>query len=151
MKAPPLSLQFAVVGFLEVGNANQSAVIAVGPTVIGTGKGCGIAGICAAQAVTTVAADIQESLQFSRAVTPDQDRGFAHIGGEEVTRTGDLAFMAQKQPTTSEDALELLRVDLRLDENVAADEVVFGINQTAGTWRHPTLLWVLSCAVCETR
>jgi hypothetical protein len=36
--------------------------------------------------------------------------------------------MAQKQPTTSEDTLELLRVDLPLDENVAADEAVFGIN-----------------------
>ena len=59
--------------------------------------------------------------------------------------------MAQKQPTTSEDTLELLRVDLRLDENVAADEAVFGINQTAETWRHPTLLWLLPCAVCETR
>jgi hypothetical protein len=55
------------------------------------------------------------------------------------------------QPTMSEDALELLRVNLPLDANAATDEAVFGINQTAEAWRHPTLLWLSPCAVCETR
>src|SRR6516162_7662197 len=60
-EAAPLSLQFTVIGFLEVRDADQPAVVAIGPAVIGAGEGGGIAGIRAAQPVAAMTTDVQES------------------------------------------------------------------------------------------
>ena len=86
--APTVSLQFAVICFFEVGDADQPAVIAVGPTVIGACEGGGVAGIRSAQAVAAMTADIQEGVNLPRAVAHHQDRVFAHIGRENVPGGG---------------------------------------------------------------
>jgi len=109
--------------------------------VIGACEGGGVAGIRSAQAVAAMTADIQEGVNLPDAVAHYRDRVFAHIGREEVARPWDLAFVAQKQPAAGEDSLQLLRVDLRLDKDAAADQAVLGIDQTAEINRHGTLLW----------
>jgi len=61
VEAPPLSLQFAVIGLSEARDADQPAVIAVGPAVIGAGERGGIAGIRAAQPVAAMTADVRKA------------------------------------------------------------------------------------------
>jgi hypothetical protein len=48
--------------------------------------------------------------------------------------------VAQKQPATGEDPVHLLRVDLRLDKDAAADQAVLAIDQTAEICHHATPL-----------
>src|SRR6266446_5147088 len=57
---PALALQFAVIGFLEVRDPDQSPVIAIRPAVISADECRGIAGIGTAQTVAAVTADVQE-------------------------------------------------------------------------------------------
>ena len=89
--------------------------------MIGAGEARGIAGIGAAQAVATVAADIEKRMHGAGTVAHDKHRVLAHIGREEIAGLGDLALMAQKEPAARKDALQLLLVDLPLDENAPAD------------------------------
>ena len=86
-----------------------------------------------------MAADIQKGVYLALAVAHHQDGVLAHIGGEEVARLWYLALVAQKQPATREDALQLLLVDLRLDEDAAANQPALGIDQTGDVYPHWTL------------
>ena len=129
-QAPAVAIQFIVVGLFHIGHADKPAVITVGPAVIGAGKRRGIAGIGTAQAVAAMAADVEERAHLPSAVTQDQDRVFAHIGSEEIAGLRDLAVVAQKQPAARENALQLLLVDVRLDENAAADKTILVIDQS---------------------
>src|SRR5271156_4046679 len=116
-KAPVLAIQFVVVGLLQIRHASEPPVIAVGPAVIGAGKGGGIAGIGAAQPVATMTAYIQKSVNLPRCIAHHQNRVLAHIGGEEIARLRDLALVAQIEPAAGEDPLQLLLVNPALDED----------------------------------
>jgi hypothetical protein len=48
--------------------------------------------------------------------------------------------VAQKEPAAGEDLLQLLRVDLRLDKDAAADQAVLGIDQTPEVRRNSPLV-----------
>jgi hypothetical protein len=61
-------------------------------------QGGGIAGIRTAQPVAAMTAHLQEGVNPPSSVVHHQDRVFAHVGGEELTRVWDLALVAQKQP-----------------------------------------------------
>jgi len=104
--------------------------------MVGTGESGGIARIGPAQPVAPMPADVEEGVDGALAVPHHQDRVFPHRGAEEVTRLGDLAFMAQKQPAAGEDPLQLLLVDLRLDEDTPADKAVLGIHYMFYVHRH---------------
>src|SRR5271156_1919752 len=123
-QTPALAVQLAVIGFLEVRHADQAAVIAVGPTVIGTGKGGGVAGIRPTQPVAAVPADIEKRVDLAGTVAYHQNRVLAHIGREEIARLGDLALVAQEKPAAGKNPLLFLLVDLRLDKDAAAKEAV---------------------------
>src|ERR1700722_6215382 len=141
---PVLAVQLAVIGFLEIGYADERPVIAIGPAVIGAGKGGGVAVIGAAQAITTMPADVEEGVDLTRGVAHHQNRVFAHIGGEEIAGQRDLALVAQEQPAARENPLQFLLVDLWLDENPAAEQTVLGIDQAAlhhGVHRLPLIHW----------
>jgi len=106
--------------------------------MIGTDEGRGIADIGPAQPVAAVAADVEKGADLPRAVPHHQDRVLAHVGTEEVAGVGDLALVAQKQPATGEDPLQLLRIDLRFDKDTSTDQAVLGIHQTPGIRHHAT-------------
>jgi len=55
------------------------------------------------------------------AVAAQDHRFLAHPRNEEIAGVGDLALMPDKEPRAGKDALLLLRVDLVVDENLAAD------------------------------
>jgi len=108
--------------------------------VIGAGETRGIAAIGAAQAIAAMAADIQKGVYLALAVAHHQDGVLAHIGGEEVARLWYLALVAQEQPAARENPLQLLLVDLRLDEDAAADQAILGIDQSVHVHCHRYLL-----------
>src|SRR6516225_4893275 len=120
-QAPALAIQLVVVGLLHIRHAGEPPVIAVGPAVIGAGKARGITRIGAAQPVAAMTAHIEEGADLARGVAHHQNRVFAHIAGQEIAGLRDLAVMAQKEPAAGEDALQLLLINLRLDEDAAAD------------------------------
>ena len=120
-EAPLLPIEFVVIGLFQIRDADQLAVIPVGPAVVGAGEAGGIAVIGAAQPVAAMAAHIEESANRTGRVAHDQYRVFAHVRREEIAGPRDLALMAQEDPAAREDAFELLLIDLRLDEDAAAD------------------------------
>src|ERR1700719_2700203 len=77
-----------------------------------------------------MAADIQKGVHLACRVAHDQNRVFAHVSGEKVSRPRDLAVMAQKEPAAGKDAFQLLLINIRLDEDAAADQAVFSIDQS---------------------
>jgi hypothetical protein len=118
-----------MVGFLQIRHADQPPVVAVGPAVIGAGEGRCIAVVGAAKAIAAMAANVQEGVHFARRVAHHQNRVFAHVSGEEIAGSRDLALMTQKEPAAGEYPLQLLLINIRLDEDAATDEAVLGIDQ----------------------
>ncbi len=68
-----------------------------------------------------MAADIQERTHDPSGIAHHQHRIFAHVCGEEIAGLRDLAVMAQKEPAARKDPLQLLLINLRFDEDAAAD------------------------------
>ena len=128
-EAPLRPVELVVIKILEMRDAGQRPVVAIGPAVIGAGKARGIAAVGAAQAIAAMAADIQKGVDLAVAVAHHQHRVLAHIGRVEIAGLGDLALVAQEQPAAGEDLLLLLLVDLRLDKDAAADEPVVAVDQ----------------------
>src|SRR5262249_11443970 len=93
-EAPALAVQFAVIGFLEIGHTGEPPIIAVGPAVIGASETRGIAAISTAEAIAAMPADIEKRAHGAGAVAHHQHRVLAHRGREEIARLGDLALMA---------------------------------------------------------
>lgn len=79
-------------------------------------------------AVSPMAAHIEEGIYHARVIPNYQNRVLAHISSEEVPRFGDLAFMAEKQPAARENLLQFLLVNVRLDEDAAADQAFIKID-----------------------
>src|SRR5260221_5975501 len=128
-EAPPLAVEVAVIRLLQVWDPGEPSVVAVGPAVIGAGQARRVAVIGTAQPVATMPADIQESAHLPVAAADDQNRVFAHIGGQEIARLRNLAVVTQIQPAAREDLLQLLFVDLGLDEDTAADQATIAVDK----------------------
>ena len=60
-------------------------------------------------------------MDLAGAVAAQDDRLLAHAGDEEIAGVRDLAFVPDKQPGAGEQPLLLLRVDLVVDKDLAAD------------------------------
>src|SRR5262245_13528365 len=135
-EAPPCALELAVVGLLDEGDAHEAAVTPVGPAVIGTREGGGVAGVGAAQPIAAMPADVQEGAELTFAVADHQDRVLAHVRAEEVARPRDLALVAEEEPAPGEDPLQLLLVDLALDEDTATDATVLDVHQAGDIGCH---------------
>src|SRR5262245_7003122 len=97
--------------------------------MISTGEGSGVADIGPAQPIAPMPADVEEGMDGALAVAYHQDRVFTHKRAEEIAGLGDLTLMAEKQPAAGEDLHQLLRVDLRLDEDATADQTLLGVHQ----------------------
>ena len=128
---PVLALQFAAVEFPQIRHPDEPAVIAVGPAVIRAGKARGVAAIGAAQPIAAMPADIEKSARPAVTVAHHENGVFAHVGSQEIAGPRDLAFVAQEQPTSSENPLQLLLIDLRLDKDAAADQTITIVDQSA--------------------
>src|SRR5712691_4102608 len=118
-----------MVGLFEGRDPHQLPVVAIGPAVIGAGESSGVPHVGPTQPVAPMAADVEKGVHLPRAVAHHQDRVLAHGGTEEVAGLGDLALVAQKQPATGEDLLQLLLVDLLLDEDAPTHEALLSIDQ----------------------
>jgi hypothetical protein len=59
-----------------------------------------------------VRTDVQEGLDASILLPPDDDFVFTHFGGDEITNFRDLALVSPEKPASLENALELALVDL---------------------------------------
>ena len=98
-----------MIGLLQIRDADEPPVIAIGPAVIGAGEARGIAGIGAAQAIAAMAADIEKSAHLARRAAHDQHRIFAHISCGKIAWLWDLAVVAQEQPAARKSATALPR------------------------------------------
>src|SRR4029450_624524 len=137
-QAPALLFQLSIVSLFEVWNTHQLPVVTIGPAMIGTGEGSGIARIGPAQPIAPIPANLEKGVDCALAVPHHQDRVLAHRRAEEVPRLGDLAFMAQKQPAAGKDLRQLLLIDLWLDKDAPADQAALGIHQTPCVRHHTT-------------
>ena len=84
-----------------------------------------IAAIGAANLHAAVTTGVQKCANRSVTAAANEDRILAHISCHIIAGFGYLRFVAEKQPAPREDALQLDLVDLRVEENLAADEPVF--------------------------
>src|SRR5262245_7735994 len=137
-QTPMLLFQLAIVGLFEVGNTHQLPVVAIGPAMISTGEGGGVARIGPAQPIAPMPADVEKGVERALAVSYHEDWVLAHIRAEEVAWLGDLTLMAQKQPAAGKDLRQPLLVDLWLDKDAPADQAALGIHQIPWVRHHAT-------------
>ena len=128
-QAPLRLVELVVVGVLEVGHGRQLAVSTKGPAVVGADECPGVAVVGSAEAIATVAADVEESVDLALPVAGDEDGIFAHVGGEEIARVGDLGLVAEEEPATRKDLLQFLLVDGFLAEDAGADQSLVKVDQ----------------------
>src|ERR1700710_99885 len=110
-----------MIGFAEEGHADQGAIGAVTPAVIGAGEDRRVAIVVAAHLHAAMAARIEEDMHRAGAVAAENYRLLAHSRDKEIASLWDLAFMADEQPGTGKNALLLLGIDVVIDEDLAAD------------------------------
>ncbi|HXC14552.1 MAG TPA: hypothetical protein VNV39_17165 [Stellaceae bacterium] len=129
-ETPLRPVEGRVVGLAEIGHADQPAVGAVAPAVIGAGENGGVALVVAAHLHPAMPARIQKDVDFAGAVAAQDDGFLAHPRDEEVAGVRDLAVVADKEPSAGEQPLLLLLVDRLVDKNLAADPPFAQIDQT---------------------
>src|ERR1700730_5095587 len=120
-QSPLRFVELLVVGLAEIGHADEPAVGAVAPAVVGAGEDRGVALVVAAHLLAAVPAGIEEHVGLARPVAAQDHRLLAHARDEVVARVGDLALMPDKEPHPGEEPLQLPLVDLLVDEDLAAD------------------------------
>jgi hypothetical protein len=97
--------------------------------MVGTSKDGGIALIVPTDFHATVPTSVQKSMDDLLAVTRQDDGLLTHGGHEVISRFGELALVADKEPGTGEDLLLLLLVDVLVDEDLTADTTAVQIDQ----------------------
>src|SRR5262249_3776953 len=122
-----------------VWHACESPVIGECPAMIGADKARCIAFIGTAQSIAAVTTDVEECAHGSGTVAHHENGILAHIRGQEITRSRDLAVMTQEQPTTGEDAPYFRLIDFRFDEDPAADHSLLAIDETRDLGCHEDL------------
>ena len=120
-ETPLRAVELRMIGLAEIGDADQLAVGAVAPAVIGAGENRGVAFVVAAHLHAAVAARIQEDVDLAGPVAAQDHQFLAHARDEEIAGVRDLAFVTDEQPGAGEQPLLLLAVDLLVDKDLAAD------------------------------
>jgi hypothetical protein len=128
-EAPLFPVQLTKVSVLVVGHTHQATIVAVSPAVVGASKGGGVSAIRSAEPIPPMAAHIEKGIYPPMAIPNHYYRILAHVGGEEVSRLGDLGLMAEKQPAASKNLLQFLLVDVVLDVDASADQTLVSIYQ----------------------
>ena len=89
------------------------------PAVVIADEPTGVPGIGEAHLVAAVRAGIEHDPDRSVGLAGDDHRIFAHVGRQEVSGTGDLAFVGNEQPRPRENAVQLLLVDVGIRKDPA--------------------------------
>ena len=119
-----------MIGFFEIGYADQLAIGGIAPAMIGAGEDWGIALIVAADLHALMPTGVQEHVDRLLPVPAQEHRFLPHTRHKVVPGFGNLAFMADEQPGAREDPLHLLLVDVFIDEDFTADLPSRHVHQT---------------------
>src|SRR5262245_60316831 len=104
-QTPLVHVQLPEVNFFHTGDANQSPLCVVRPTVIAAHEVLRIPLISSTHPVASVPAHVQESPYPSVGSPTQQYRIFPHVGSDEIVRIGDLALVTQVEPTARKNSL----------------------------------------------
>ena len=121
-QAPALPVQAVAIGIPLQRHALEPPRIGVGPAVEAAGELACIAAIRPADLHSPVAAGVEKRANHAILATADEDGILAHVGRHVVAGLGNVGLVAQEQPAARENALELQLVDLRVEEDLAADQ-----------------------------
>lgn len=83
-----------------------------------------------------MSADIQEGVYLPSPPPGYEDRVLAHIGGNEIARSGNLGFVAGEKPATGKYFLQFLLLDLRVRENSGTKDSIAGVYQGFNIGHH---------------
>lgn len=95
-------VEISVAGFLQRHRCELS-VEPVGPAMEGAGEAAAVAPIGAGNLHPAVPACVEHDLDPSVALTDDEHRVQAHVGGDEISALLQLAFVRDEQPGPHED------------------------------------------------
>ncbi|MNE38524.1 hypothetical protein D3C80_1324270 [compost metagenome] len=112
-----------VAGVARVFDLEQLAAVVERPAMERAGVAGTVASLVPAQHGTTVAARVEEGIEFPVLVARDEDRLTPHGEGQEIILFGDLAFMCQVDPIALEDMLHLQVEQTRVGEHLALTTV----------------------------
>ncbi len=129
-ETPLRAIELRVVGLAEIRDADQPAVGAVAPAVVGAGEDRRVALVVAAHLHAAVPAGIEKDMHLAGPVAAQDHALLAHAGDKEIAGVRDLALMPDKEPGAGKEPLLLLRVDLLVDEDLAADLASVQIDET---------------------
>jgi hypothetical protein len=99
--------------------------------VVGAREHRGVALVVPADLHPSVPAGVEEHVDLLALIAREDDRLLAHARDEIVAGPGNLALVADEEPRAREDPLLLPRVDLVVDEELAADDSALEIDQRA--------------------
>ena len=111
---------------LPVGHAQERAVVAVGPAVIGAAEGAGVAALLLADHGAAVAAAVDEDVDGALGVAGGDNGEAGHAGGREVPGVAQLALMGDVEPGAAEDALHFQFEDGGVAVEAAVGAVLAG-------------------------
>ena len=74
---------------------------------------------------------VDEGLDRLVALAGDDDRVLTHVGGQEVSRSGQLALVRDEVPGPGEDPVKLLLVYPLVGEYVSVDPAVLEVDELA--------------------
>jgi hypothetical protein len=87
--------------------------------VVGAHEARGVALVCPAYSVPTVAAHVEEGVQLAFSVPGNQYRVFTHIVGYEIVRFTYLGLVPQEEPAAAKNLLQFLLVNILIGKNFA--------------------------------
>ena len=87
-----------------------------------------------------MAADVEKGVDLSVAVADHDDRVFSHITGEEITRIGELAVVAQEPSAARDDRFEFLLVHVGVGKNTSIDQFFVDVYELFKIHPHARLL-----------
>ena len=79
---------------------------------------------------------VEKGVHLATRVAGDQHWVLAHVGGEEVARVWNLAFMAKEEPASGEYLLQFLLVDLLVREYPPNNQPSVSIHQASNIDDH---------------
>jgi hypothetical protein len=120
-ETPLRPVESRVIGLAKIGDADQPSVGAIAPAVIRAGEDGCVALVVTAHLHAAVAARIEENVHVAGPVAAQDHRFLAHARDGEIPGLGDLALMADKEPSAGEHPLQFLLVDRLVDKDLAAD------------------------------
>lgn len=113
--------------------------------MVGADKAPGIAVVGAAYRQAAMGTAVDAGVQAHVPAAGENNRGFAHIGLDEITGVPQLGLVPQEQPGAAENAPLLQGIDLGVRPAAAADQGGVAVDQVGGpprpcrTRQHPRL------------